>query len=246
MTDAREPDRRRHQFATTHWSLVLAAGRDSSARSRAALATLCEQYWYPAYVVVRRQGYSADDAGDLTQEFFTRVLEKSYFQQVDPARGRFRSFLLACLRHFLSNERDRAQSLKRGGKHPPLPLEIETAEGRYQIEPRDDLTPEKVFDRRWALTLLDRVLNQLRDEQVAAGKAAAFDALKGFLTGDADAPPYRSVARRLKMSEGAVKVAVHRLRRRFRDLLTDEIAQTVLEPADIDSEIQYLLEAVAG
>ncbi len=245
MTDGRQPVGRRGRFLTTHWSLVLAAGDSSSAGSREALATLCEQYWYPAYVFVRRQGYSADEAADLTQGFFTRVLEKSYFQQVHPERGRFRSFLLACLRHFLSNERDRARTLKRGGEHPPISLELETAEGRYQIEPSDELTPEKIFDRRWALTLLDRVLNRLREEQVAAGKAKSFEALTEFLTGDTTTP-YSVVARTLDMSEGAVKVAVHRLRRRFRDLLTDEIAQTVSEPDDIDREIQHLLEAVSG
>jgi RNA polymerase sigma factor (sigma-70 family) len=231
------------RFATTHWSLVLAAGATGSVESNQALATLCELYWYPVYVFVRRQARSADEAADLTQEFFTRLLEKSFLRGVDPERGRFRSFLLACLRHFLSNERDRARTLKRGGQYKLLSLEIETAEERYQLEPHDEMTPDRVFDRRWALTLLDRALSRLREEHRTGGKSETFEALKEFLTGDTDMP-YSAVAGALGMSEGAIKVAVHRLRRRFRDLLTDEIAQTVLDPHDVDHELQHLLQAV--
>jgi RNA polymerase sigma factor (sigma-70 family) len=202
-------------------------------------------YWYPVYAFIRRQGYHPEDGADLTQEFFARVLEKNYFHDADPARGRFRAFLCASIRHFLSNERDRARALKRGGKQPPISLDVETADGRYQLEPRNDLTPEKLFDRHWALMLLERVLARLREEQVSAGKAEQFDHLKGFLTGDSAAVRYIDVARPLGMTEGAVKVAVHRLRRHFREILVQEIAETVSSPADIDAEIEYLLKAVS-
>jgi RNA polymerase sigma factor (sigma-70 family) len=234
------------RFATTRWSLVLAAGRQSSERSRAALATLCETYWYPVYAFIRRQGYDVDDAHDLTQGFFARVLEKNYFGDADRARGRFRAFLWTSVRHFLSNERDRDRTLKRGGGQTIVPLEIDTAEGKYQLEPRDELTPEKVFDRRWALVLLDNVLSRLRDRQRAAGKRDTFDHLKGFLTGDSDGVSYQQAAAAAGMTEGAVKVAVHRLRRQFRDALIAEIAETVADPADIDGEIAHLLKAVSS
>ncbi len=236
---------RRGKFATTRWSLVLAAGQQADARSAAALTGLCESYWHPVYGFIRRQGYSPEECADLTQEFFARVLEKNYFQDADPARGRFRAFLCAAIRHFLSNERDRAHTLRRGGATPPISLDVETAEGTYQIEPRDDLTPEKLFDRRWALILLERVLTRLRDQYTAAGKRELFDHLKGFLTGDSAGLPYADVARTLGMTEGAVKVAVHRLRRGFRHGLIQEIAETVAAPADIDAEIAYLMKAVS-
>ncbi|OFW26555.1 MAG: hypothetical protein A3H97_05975 [Acidobacteria bacterium RIFCSPLOWO2_02_FULL_65_29] len=245
MPDGGFPAPRAGRFATTRWSLVLAAGQKSNARSAEALASLCEMYWYPVYAFIRRQGNRAEEGADLTQEFFSRVLEKNYLHDADPARGRFRAFLCGSIRHFLSNERDRARTLKRGGNQPPISLEVETAEGTYQLEPRDDLTPEKLFDRRWALILLERVLARVREEQVSAGKAGLFDHLKGFLTGDSEGVPYADVARALGMSEGAVKVAVHRLRRHFRDTLVEEIAETVSDPADIDAEIAYLLKAVS-
>jgi RNA polymerase sigma factor (sigma-70 family) len=245
MPDEGFPAPRAGRFATTRWSLILAAGHQSNAQSAEALASLCETYWYPVYAFVRRQGYPADAAADLTQEFFTRVLEKNYFRDADPARGRFRSFLCAAVRHFLSNERDRARTLKRGGPLPPISLDAEHAEGRYLLEPRDDLTPEKLFDRRWALLLLERALARLRAEHVAAGKSALFEALKGFLTGDNADVPYADVAKALGMSDGAVRVAVHRLRRQFRDALVDDIAETVSDPSDVDAEIEYLLKAVS-
>jgi RNA polymerase sigma factor (sigma-70 family) len=235
----------RGRFATTRWSLVLAAGGKPGEPSTNALASLCEIYWYPAYAFIRRQGHDADAARDLTQEFFTRVLEKHYFRDADPDRGRFRAFLLTAIRHFLSNERDRAQALKRGGRTPPISLDVETAEGAYQLEGRDELTPEKLFDARWATVLLDRALTRLRDEYVASDRGDLFDHLKGFLTGDDDDVPYSDAARAIEMTEGAVKVAVHRLRRRFRDALVKEIAETVSDPADIDAEIRHLLQAVS-
>jgi len=233
------------RFATTRWSLVLAAGRHSNPRSAEALASLCETYWYPVYALVRRQGFQADEAADLTQEFFARVLGKNYFQEADPARGRFRAFLCVSVRHFLSNERDRGRALKRGGDRPPIALEVETAEGRYQLEPRDGMTPEKLFDRRWAMVLLDRALARLRADYTAAGKTVLFAHLQDVLTGDAGRVPYTEIAKATAMSEGAVKVAVHRLRRRFREALVAEIAETVSEAGDIDAEIRHLLDAVS-
>lgn len=244
MSDIDYSEPRGRRFATTHWSLVLAAGAETGAGANEALARLCELYWYPVYAFVRRQGYSADDAADLTQGFFARVLEKSYLRDADPQKGRFRSFLLGCLRHFLSNERDRARALKRGGESVLVSLEQETAEGRYLVEPRDELTPEKIFDRRWALTLLDQTLSRLRDEHVARGKLAVFDELKGFLTGDSADVPHASVAKALGVTEGAAKVAIHRLRRRFRNLLMEEVASTVADPGDVNDEIRHLLRAV--
>ena len=233
------------RFATTRWSLVAAAGRKTDARSVEALASVCEMYWFPVYAFIRRQGNGPEEGADLTQEFFARVIEKDYIGDADPARGRFRSFLCASIRHFLSNERDRARTLKRGGQHPTISLDVETADGMYRLEPRDDLTPDKLFDRRWALVLLERVLASVRDNQVSAGKGELFDRLKGFLTGDSAGMPYAGVATSLGMTEGAVKVAVHRLRRQFRDALMQEIADTVADPNDVEGEIQYLLKAVS-
>jgi RNA polymerase sigma-70 factor (ECF subfamily) len=245
MPDNSFPPPRSGRFATTRWSLVLAAGGQSDPRSADALGSLCELYWYPVYAFIRRQGYSAPESADLAQEFFLRVLEKNYFHGLDPARGRFRGFLCASVRHFLSNERDRARSLKRGGTRPPISLDVETAEGRYQLEPPDNLTPEKLFDRRWALILLDRALTRVGADYAEGHKAALFEHLKGFLTGDNAGIPYAEVATVMNMSEGAVKVAVHRLRRHFRDVLVEQIADTVSDPADINAEIAYLLKAVS-
>ena len=245
MSDANFPPRRSGRFATTRWSLVLAAGGETDARSAEALCSLCELYWYPIYAFIRRQGYSASESADLAQEFFLRVLEKNYFHALDPTRGRFRGFLCASVRHFLSNERDRARSLKRGGTHPPISLDVETAEGRYQLEPKDDVTPEKLFDRRWALILLDRALAEVKRDYAASNKTALFEQLKGFLTGDSSGLPYAEVAKAMNMTEGAVKVAVHRLRRHFRDVLVEQIAETVSDPADINAEIAYLMNAVS-
>ncbi len=233
------------RFATTRWSLVLAAGAQTDEDSAGALSSLCELYWYPVYAFIRRQGNSATESADLAQEFFLRVLEKKYFHAADPARGRFRAFLCASVRHFLSNERDRARTLKRGGGRPPISLDVDTAEGRYQLEPHDDVTPETLFDRRWALILLDRALTRVRHDYAAAQKGELFDRLKGFLTGDTTGVPYSEVAAAMSMSEGAIKVAVHRLRAHFRDALVEQIAETVSDPADIPGEINYLMNAVS-
>jgi RNA polymerase sigma-70 factor (ECF subfamily) len=207
---------------------------------------LCHAYWYPLYAFIRRQGFSPEQAQDHTQEFFARFLEKDLLGSADRARGQFRSFLLAACKHFLANERDRARAVKRGGGREPVSLDLQDAEQRYGLEPADELTPERLFERRWALTLLDQVLARLREESVRADKASLFDRLKGFLTGHADAKPYRQVAEELGMTEGAVKVAVHRLRNRYRELLQEEIARTVDDPAQVEDEIRSLFQALAG
>jgi RNA polymerase sigma factor (sigma-70 family) len=238
-------DRGRGQFATTRWSLVLAAGADaSSAGAHEALATLCETYWYPLYVFLRGSGYDAEDAQDLTQAFFARLMEKHAISQADPTRGRFRSFLLASLKHFAANKRDREMAKKRGGGAPMVSLEVEGAEGRFQMEPPSDETPERIFDRRWALTLLARVMCRLEVEASHSGRHAQFERLKTYLTGDRPQLSYADTATQLGMSEGAVKVAVHRLRRQFRDLVRDEIAQTVASPEEIEDELRHLWSAV--
>ncbi|MCX5684516.1 MAG: sigma-70 family RNA polymerase sigma factor [Planctomycetota bacterium] len=230
-------------FATTHWSLVLAAGHGSRPDAGAALATLCEAYWYPLYYYVRRRGYRAEEAQDLTQAFFAVILEKGSLKVADPDRGRFRSFLLASLNHFLANEWRRASARKRGGGKPAISLDAESAETRYRREPAHDLTPERAYERRWALLLLEKALSTLRDEYAASGKAAAFARLSGFLAGR-EHVLYEKAARELGMTEGAVKVAVHRLRRRCRAILRAEVAQTVADPADVDGELRHLMAAV--
>jgi RNA polymerase sigma-70 factor (ECF subfamily) len=234
------------QFATTRWSLVLAAGQRSSPQSSAALATLCENYWYPLYAYVRRRGHGADEAQDFTQAFFARLLEKNDLAAADPGRGRFRSFLLTSLKHFLANEWDRNRAQKRGGCRSVLSIDFGTAEERYRAEPAHDLTPEKIFERRWALVLLENVLARLHDESAQAGKADSFDRLKGFLTGEQSAVTYGQLAAELNMSEGALKVAVHRLRRRYRELLRAEIEETVADPQEIDQEIRDLFSALGS
>ncbi len=233
-------------FATTHWSIVLAAAHDSRPDAQAALATLCETYWYPLYAYVRRLGYQAEDARDLVQGFFAVLLEKRYVKAADRERGRFRSFLLTALKRFLLKQRERAHAQKRGGTARLVSLDFESGEGRYSLEPSHNVTPEAIYQRRWALTVLDRAIVRLRQTYVDADKTAFFESLKAFLTGEAGAPPYEQVARELAMSEGAVKVAVHRLRRRYRDLLRSEIAQTVADPEEVEEELKYLLAVLEG
>jgi RNA polymerase sigma-70 factor (ECF subfamily) len=228
------------QAATTRWSLILAARHPETPDGGAALAGICESYWYPVYAFIRRQGYHADEAGDLTQAFFARLIEKEYLRQATPARGRFRSFLFASVRHFLSNERDRARALKRGGVQGPVSLDLRDAEGRFRLEPADGITPERLFDRQWALALLERVLARLDAELEGRGH---FDRLKGFLTGDG-AEDYHDAAAALGMSEGAVKVAVHRLRRRYRERVRREVARLVADPSLVDEEIRHLIRAL--
>ena len=226
------------QFPTTRWTLVVAAGGPHRKEARSALVSLCENYWYPLYAYLRRRGYPADQAQDLTQEFFTRVLEGRYLDRADPEKGRFRSFLLTSLKFFVADEEDRQRAHKRGGTMI-VPLEFSSGEERYQREPAHDETPERIFERRWALSVLDRVVERLRCEFVQHGRSEHFERLKVFLLGQSDAP-YAALAREMKTSEGAVKVAVHRLRKRYRELFRQEIADTVADPAEVESELRYL------
>ena len=236
-----------NRFATTHWSMVVSAGRGHSSEAGRALAALCENYWFPLYAFVRRAGHSAEDARDLTQEFFVQLLAKNYLADADRHRGRFRSFLLGAMKHFLANERRRRGTRKRGGGQSTISLDFRSGEDRYRrIEPADNLTPERLYERRWALTLLDLVLDRLRDEFHAAGKSDRFDALKPLLAAGPAKAPYRDVAEALAMSEAAVKVAVHRLRRRYRKLLREEIARTLVGPEAVEDELRDLLAAVGS
>ncbi len=232
------------RFALTRWSVVLAAGRNESGHAHDALEELCRTYWHPIYAFIRRDGHGPEDAQDLTQEFFARLLEKNYLGTVSPAKGRFRSFLLASLKHFLANERDQARAQKRGGGQPPVSIDAKSAESSYCIGPVENLSPDKVFERRWALTLLQRVLAGLRDEYVNAGHAEQFEVLKATLTGERRSLAYAELAARLQTSEGAVKVAVHRLRQRYRQLLRDEIAHTVSSAEEVEEDIRALFGAL--
>ena len=234
------------QFATTRWSAVLAAGKPDSPEAARALDQLCRIYWFPLYAWVRRQGHSAHDAQDLIQGFFARLLEHKDLAAVDPARGKFRSFLLAALKHYVANERDRALAWKRGGRHELVSLELDTAESRYGAEPVDRLSADLLYDRRWALTVLEQVMARLRDEFKQRGKEALFDELKSCLMGERLDQPYADLAAHLRVSESAVKVAVHRLRRRYRELLRDEIAQTVGDADSVDDELRHLMAVLAG
>ena len=226
------------QFPTTRWTLVVAAGDPQRKEARSALASLCENYWYPLYAYLRRRGYTADQAQDLTQEFFMRILEGRYLDRADPKKGRFRSFLLTSLKFFVADEGDRERAHKRGGG-VLVPLEFSSGEERYQREPAHDETPERIFERRWVLSMLDRVVERLRNEFVRHGRPEHFERLKMFLLGQSDAP-YAALAREMNTSEGALKVAIHRLRKRYRDFFRQEIADTVADPAEVESELRYL------
>ncbi|MCW5553113.1 MAG: sigma-70 family RNA polymerase sigma factor [Verrucomicrobiae bacterium] len=236
----------RPAFVTTHWSVVLTAGRSDTTRADDALAKLCQTYWYPLYAYVRRRGHSPEDAQDLTQEFFARLLEKNWVASADQTRGRFRSFLLSAMNHFLADEWDKARAQKRGGGMPLVPLQFDTAETRYGVEPSDPATPERSFERRWALTLLEAVLNRLRAEYEREGKADLFAALHPCLVGERTAQPYAELAAKMGVNEGTVKSAVHRLRQRYRQLLRDEIANTVADAEEVDEELRHLFAVLAG
>jgi RNA polymerase sigma factor (sigma-70 family) len=236
------PEGGRHRFATTHWSLVISAGGSSPGASK-ALAELCETYWYPVYAFVRRTGHSTDEAADLTQAFFTRILEKRYLKDARPDRGRFRSFLLASLRHFLSNERDRQQALKRGGGLRHVPFEVDSGEQLYQREPTNDMTPERIYERRWTLTVLDKAMARVSTKYEGRGRRDLFIKLQPTLSGDEPAS-YRELAETLDVSEGSLRVAAHRLRKDFAAALRATIGETVERPEDIDDELRYLLEVV--
>jgi RNA polymerase sigma factor (sigma-70 family) len=233
-------------FTTTHWTVVLTAAQADAPQSGAALDQLCRTYWYPLYAFIRREGYTPDDAQDLTQAFFEHLLRKDFLSGVEPAKGRFRSFLLACLKHFLADAREKARTAKRGG-HSPVGtlLDLERAEPRYQLEPCEESNPERLYERRWALDLLDRVLDRLRHEVVVSGRESVFDQLQGFLVGERPAGTYVQLGARLGLSEAAVKVTVHRLRQRYRALLREEVACTVTHPSEIEEELRFLFEVVS-
>jgi len=249
QADSRETTRTESQqqraFVTTHWSVVLTAGRTDTPRAHDALAKLCQTYWHPLYAYVRRRGHSPEDAQDLTQEFFARLLERNAVSTVSPDKGRFRSFLLASLNHFLSDEWDKARALKRGaGKI--VSLDTAYAESWLSQQPSEKMTPEKAFELRWAITLLEQVYQRLMEEHRQQGKGEMFEALRTTLAGPGNSAPYAELASRLGMNEGAVKVAVHRLRQRYRTLLRETIAETVESDSEVEEELRYLFKTLAG
>jgi RNA polymerase sigma factor (sigma-70 family) len=232
------------QFPTTRWTLVVAAREPQRKDARSALVSLCESYWYPLYAYLRRRGYPADEAQDLTQDFFVRVLEGRYLDRADPDKGRFRSFILTSLKFFVADERDRQSAIKRGGG-TVLTLEFSSGEEWYQREPSHDETPERIFERRWALAVLDRVVGKLRNEFLHHGRPEHFERLKVFLLGQSDAP-YAAMAQEMNTSEGALKVAIHRLRKRYRELFRQEIADTVTDPTEVETELRFLAAVLMG
>jgi RNA polymerase sigma factor (sigma-70 family) len=230
-------------FVTTRWTVVLAAGRRHAPQADRALEELCRTYWFPLYAYVRRRGHAKADAEDLVQAFFARFLAKNYLEGLSAERGRFRAFLLAALKNFLTNEWKKSQRLKRGGGDLVLSLDWETADTKFQVASTAEPSPDKAFDREWAVALLARVIERLRVECAAEGKARQFEHLKIFLTAGKGAVPHADVARALGMDEGAVRVAAHRLRKRYRELLRDEIAHTLADPAQVDEEMRALFGA---
>ena len=233
-------------FATTQWSVVVAAGQRDSPQAAEALEQLCRSYWYPLYACVRRQGYSPADAEDLTQEFFARLLARGYVARAKPHQGKFRSFLLCGLQNFLCDERDKALRLKRGGGQPVISFDAQSAEDRYRMEPVDEMTPGRAFERSWAMALLERVVGRLQEEYAAAGKADLFKQLTEFRLDAPERPAYAEVAARLGLSESALTSAIYRLRQRHHQLVREEITQTLANPAEVEDEIRYLLAVVGG
>jgi RNA polymerase sigma-70 factor (ECF subfamily) len=230
-------------FATTHWTVVLAAGQERTPQAARALEELCRSYWFPLYAYIRRRGHTKEDAEDLTQMFFARLLERNPFAHLDSAKGKFRAFLLASLKHFLANERDKSRTQKRGGGQPILSLDWQTADAQFQVANQRDPSPDQAYDREWALALLDRVIGRLQRECAADNKAALFEHLKRFLTPGQAEFAQRDAAAALGMEEGAVRVAIHRLRKRYRQLLHDEIASTLADPGMVEEEIRALFGA---
>jgi len=240
--DPRPPAGSNDWFATTHWTVVLAAGQATTPEAGRALETLCRTYWMPLYAYARREGQGPTDAEDLTQAFFAEFLRRKSLEGLSRDQGRFRAYLLAAFKHFLANQWVRSRRLKRGGAIVFVTLDAVAAETRFQDSGADTRSPDRAYDRAWVLTLLDLVLGRLRTELTAAGRADAFEHLKPFLTVDPDARPYAEVARELGMSEGSVKVAVHRIRRRYRELLRLEVAQTLARPDQVEDELRALME----
>ena len=234
------------QFHTTRWTLVMASARDQSQTGRAALAALCQVYWYPLYAFARRRGHSPHDSQDLTQGFFLHLLEHRALSGVDRLKGKFRSFLLACFQNYLSAETRRAHRLKRGGQCEFVSLDLESAENRYQYEPEDYLTAEKIFEARWALTLLDHAMTVLREEYVGRGKELVFNTLKGYvgIGENTSKASYEEAAKALGIGVGTVKTFIHRLRNRYLAVVREEVARTVSDPAEIQSEIRGLCDAL--
>jgi len=230
-------------FATTHWTVVLAAGRRHTPQSDGALEELCRTYWFPLYAFIRRRGHGKADAEDLTQAFFARLLAKNFLETVASEKGKFRAFLLASLKHFLANEWDKTQAQKRGGGEMPLSLDWQTADTKFQVAATNVPSPDQAFDREWALALLAKVIERLQQECAADGKAKLFAQLKVFLTAGKNEAAQSAIARSLGLEEGAVRVAIHRLRKRYRILLREEIAQTLADPAQVDTEMQALFGA---
>ena len=233
------------QFNTTHWSVVLAAGHSSAPGATEALEKLCHAYWYPLYAYLRRSGRDTHDAQDLTQAFFARLIEKKDFALADRDKGKFRFYLLGALKHFLADQHDKATALKRGGGQTFVSFDAHTAEQRYHLEPVDEATPDKLFERRWALTLLDQALARLRQECAAAGKAQLYEELETFLTGAPNEASYAEIAARPGTTESAVKSALHRLRQRHRELIREEVAATVSTAAEVEEEIRHLIAVLA-
>jgi DNA-directed RNA polymerase specialized sigma24 family protein len=232
-------------FPTTHWSRVLRAGDPTDREGRDALERLCRDYWYPLYAFARRQGLDREEAGDLVQGFLADLIERRDLTKADPSRGRFRSFLRTACGHFLSHARDHDRAVKRGGGRTPVSIDLQDAEGRYINEPAHDLTADRLFERRWAMVLLEHVLARLESEASRGGKSDLFDHLRPLLEGDDLAESYKLIGETMKMSEGSVKVAAHRFRSRYRQLLREEVARTVADPADVDAEIADLLRALS-
>jgi RNA polymerase sigma-70 factor (ECF subfamily) len=232
-------------FVTTRWTMILEAGRKSSPNADKALEELCQTYWYPLYAYVRGQGRSKEDAEDLVQGFFASFLGKNYFEQLQAENGKFRAFLLASLKHYLANEWDKARRQKRGGAKTHLSLDWHQADERFLIEPSGVRTPDQDFDRHWTLALLDRVIGRLREECEKAGRATLFHGAKQFLLVAEGSLPYSTAAAGLEMQEGTLRVAVHRLRKRYRELLKEEIAQTLARPEDVQVELRALLTSLA-
>ena len=228
-------------FETTQWSVVLAAGDTDSPGSREALEALCETYWYPLYAYVRRRGQSEENARDLTQGFFAKLLEKNWVAAADRERGKFRTFMLTALKHYMADEWDRQRAQKRGGGNLPISLDFDTAEDGYKLELPDDRTPEDVFEDSWARTLMDRARQRLRGDMLVPGKEQRFELIEGVIAGERQDSSYREIAGILEMSEAAVKVAVYRMRRRFGEILRAEVADTVSDAADVDVEVKHIL-----